>query len=466
MRLFDTIAFRLSVWFTGIFSVCSAVAFILFYYLAAHAVMGQTDQILLENSSKFSASIQRRGLMGARELAVLEAQAAGEKIVFYRLLYPSGEVFASSHMSYWKQISISQDAVSSLVQGGQSFFETIDLPSTGQKVRVLYSLVAGNVILQAGTAIDYTYLTAFRKVFLGVMGFIIVFSALSGWMLVSKALSNVRTITETAKDISGSNLEARVVSAGGRNELDTLVQTFNSMLDRIEALVKNIREMGDNVAHDLKSPVTKIRGFAELALVHDESLENYRNMAANTIEESDRLLEMINSMLLISRAEAGQAEFRFERLDLSELVKEACELFSPLAEDKQIRMVLNIKENIFVSGDRKMLQRAFANLLDNAIKYTPDKGRIDIFLYSENPDAVLEISDTGPGIPPELRQKIFERFYRIDSSRTDKGAGLGLSFVKAVIDQHQGSVKVVENFKADGSHGSGSVFKIRIPASV
>ncbi|MDA3792011.1 MAG: HAMP domain-containing protein, partial [Desulfobacula sp.] len=256
-KLFNTIAFKLTLWFTGIFTICSGFAFVLFYFLATQTIQAQVDQELMDNASKFSAVIHRNGLMGARELAVVEAQAAGEKLIFFRLLYPTGEVFASSHMSYWKQVNVSENTLQTLVLKKNPVFETILIPSTRKKIRILYSYVASNAILQTGIAMDSSikFLSAFKKVFIGAMGFIIIFSAVSGWLLIRKALSGVKTITGTAQNITGTSLEARVETTGNKDELDHLAITFNAMLDRIEELVKNIREMSDNIAHDLKSPI-------------------------------------------------------------------------------------------------------------------------------------------------------------------------------------------------------------------
>ena len=458
-KIFNTIAFRLTLWFTGIFTICSGVAFLLFYLLAIQTIETQTDQTLLDNASKFSASIQRNGLMGARELAVLEAQAAGEKVIFFRLLYPSGEVFASSHMFYWQQVHIHDHALKNLIITNNNIFETIIIPSTKQKARILYSFVASNVILQTGIAMDFQskFLSAFKKVFVAAMGFIVIFSAVSGWILISKALSNVKTITKTAQNITGLNLEARVTTTGNKNELDQLVITFNSMLDRIEELVKSIKEMSDNIAHDLKSPITRIRGFAELALVHEENMENYRAMASNTIEESDRLLDMINTMLVISRVEAGESEFEFETTDISVMIKNACELFAPLAEDKKIEFSQHIQEKILVFADMKMLQRAFSNLLDNAIKYTPEKGKITVSVVLQDHEVIIKMEDTGIGIDSDDFEKIFERFYRADASRTKQGTGLGLSLARTIVRQHKGDISVSKK------HDRGSVFTITLP---
>ncbi|NOX34107.1 MAG: HAMP domain-containing protein [Deltaproteobacteria bacterium] len=459
-KIFNTIAFRLALWFTGIFAICSGVVFVLFYLLATQTLKAQIDQELLDNASKFSAVINRNGLVGARELAVLEAQAAGEKVIFFRLVYPNGEVFASSHMSYWQKVHVSKNALKNLIIGNNNVFETIVIPSTGQKARILYSFVAANAILQTGIAMDsYTrFLSAFKHVFIGAMGFIIIFSVVAGWLLVRKALSGVKAITKTAQNITGNNLEARVTGTGKKDELDHLAITFNSMLDRIEELVKSIREMSDNIAHDLKSPITRIRGFAELALTHEENLEDYRGMASNTIEESDRLLDMINTMLVISRAEAGEGDFKFEKTDLSLMINEACDLFMPLAEDKNLEFKREIiKDPVYIIADIKMLQRVFSNLLDNAIKYTPENGRISVALSLNTRELTITIDDTGIGIEPECFEKIFERFYRAESSRTSSGTGLGLSLARTIVRQHKGDIIVKSR------QGRGSVFVITLP---
>lgn len=459
-HVFNTIVFRLTLWFTCIFAVCASFVFLMFYYLATQTIQNQIDQELADNASKFSAIIHTSGLMGARQLAVLEAQAAGEKLIFFRILYPNGEVFASSRMSYWKDIQVSKAAFEKLGPGNMNIFETIKVPATGQKARVLYSYVAANAILQTGVAMNVysKFLSAFRWVFISAMALIVVFSAVSGWLLVRGALSSVETITKTAQDITGSNLKTRVPGTGNKDELDHLAITFNSMLDRIEELVRSIREMSDNIAHDLKSPITRIRGFAELALVHEENIENYRLMASNTIEESDRLLDMINTMLMISKAEAGEAGLCYKRINLSKLIAEACDLFIPLAEDKHISFSNAIENGILIFADIRMLQRAFSNLIDNAIKYTPEHGNIRVAVFKEEPmAAVIRIEDTGIGIPPEFYEKIFERFYRIDSSRTTLGTGLGLSLAKSIVCQHKGEILV------SSVPGKGSVFEVRLP---
>jgi len=460
---FRTIAFRLTVWYAGIFSISSCVVFGLFYFLATQTIIDQIDQELMDKAGYFRTVIRRNGMVGAQNLAVIEAQAAGEKQIFFRLLYPTGEVFASSHMSYWKDVSIDDTSVDRLMQNRVPVFRTVRVKGHDQEARMMYTFVAHNVILHTGLAMDThsKFLSGFKKIFSISLGFVILFSGASGMFLSRQALSGMAAITHTANTINGSNLEQRVPESGNQDELDLLAVTFNRMLDRISVLVKSIREMSDNIAHDLKSPLTRIRGFAELALVQEDSdeIETYKAMAANTIEESDRLMDMINTMLVISRAEAGECQFDFAPVDLSQMLRDACDLFVPVAEDKGIEFTNAVTGGIEILADAPMLQRAFANLIDNALKYTPEKGLVHVVLdrVSDNQTVSIQVADTGPGIDPNSFDKIFERFFRAESSRTTPGTGLGLSLAKTIIEQHGGQVSV-ENRSAGGT-----LFSMRLP---
>ena len=168
------------------------------------------------------------------------------------------------------------------------------------------------------------------------------------------------------------------------DEIDQLALTFNQMLDRIQTLLTEIKEMSDNIAHDLRSPITRIRGIAEVTLTTAKSLNEYETMAASTIEECDRLLDMINTMLMISKTESGVDNFSCEEIDLTGLVREACELFEPMAEDKGVTLRCDVPERSLLAGDTRMIQRMLSNLLDNAIKYTPSGGSVTVSLEEDD----------------------------------------------------------------------------------
>jgi signal transduction histidine kinase len=243
------------------------------------------------------------------------------------------------------------------------------------------------------------------------------------------------------------------------DEIDLLAVTFNQMLDRIRNLVTGVRRMNDDIAHDLRSPLTRMRGLAEVTLTQEAREEAYTHLAASTIEECDRLLAMISTMLTISRTEDGVTAVERRPVDVSELVLKACDLFQTSAEDKNIVLSARVEERIVVNGDQSMLQRMVANLIDNAIRYTDPEGCIDVSLNTaEENQAILAVTDTGIGITLEDQALVFERFYRGDRSRSQEGAGLGLSLARAVARAHGGDIGLYS------TPGQGSTFTVRLPS--
>jgi signal transduction histidine kinase len=233
------------------------------------------------------------------------------------------------------------------------------------------------------------------------------------------------------------------------------------MLDRIQTLVTGIKEMSDNIAHDLKSPITRIRGISEVTLTTGASEKEYENMAASTIEECDRLLDMINTMLVISKTEAGVNKLDAKEMDIAAAVRDACELFQAPAEDKDLKFIFDVSSPLNVWGDQRLIQRMIANLLDNAIKYTSAGGTVKVAAHKQNNHSVLiTVNDTGIGISDQELPRIFERFYRCDPSRSKAGIGLGLSFARAVARAHGGDITVTSR------PDQGSTFTVTLPKLV
>ncbi|HET9233630.1 MAG TPA: HAMP domain-containing sensor histidine kinase, partial [Candidatus Eisenbacteria bacterium] len=274
------------------------------------------------------------------------------------------------------------------------------------------------------------------------------------WFLARRALRPVGELTRIAAEISEGALDRRVPVRSETDELGHLARTFNTMLDRIQALIAAMREMTDNMAHDLRSPLGRIRASSEMALGNGESKSN---LAASTIEECDRLMDMIDTTLDIAEAESGAARLKRDDVDLCALVLDAAELFRSSAEDQGILLTVHVPDRCLVRGDRHRLQRILANLIDNAIKYTPAEGRIDVRLLSAGNQVRLSIEDTGLGIPPEELPRIFQRFYRGDRSRGGNGNGLGLSLALAFARAHGGDIQV------QSTAGTGSTFTVVLP---
>lgn len=456
----NTLAFRLTLWYAGIFTVSSFIAFLLFYTLITSVIRERTDQELLSQVNRFSLLLRNEGIVAVENATVIEAQAAGVKKVFFRLLQLDGQVYSSTNVFYWQDIGVERAAIQGLLRGDASVFETIMIPNRKDKVRILYAMLSPTMILQVGQAMEsYSrFLDAFKGIFIVTMSFLIVIAAGVGWFMARRAVSGVEAVTRTARKISGGILQERVPIKGSGDEIDQLALTFNEMLDRIQILLAEIKEMGDNIAHDLRSPITRIRGGAEVTLATGKSLSEYENMAASTIEECDRLLDMINTMLMISKTESGLSSLSHEEIDISCLVRSACELFEPMAEDKGVSLSCNSREKSLISGDSRMIQRMLSNILDNALKYTLSGGSVEVSVADSGKDGVaISVKDTGIGISRSDLLHIFERFYRCDQSRSQAGTGLGLSLAMAIARAHGGDISV----KSSLNHGS--TFTIILP---
>ena len=461
INFLNTLSFRLTLWYAGIFTFSSCVAFLLFYMLITSFMRDQTDQELLGQVNRFSTLLATEGVEAVKSVALVEAKAAGEKKVFFRFLSLEGQVFSSSNMVYWKNIPVTEKAIRELLHSGRAVLETLTIRDRPDKIRILYAMINPNIILQVGLVMEsYSrFLAAFKGIFIITMSILILAAAGLGWFMARRAVSGVEAVTRTARKISGGTLEERVLIKGQGDEIDQLAQTFNQMLDRIQILVTEIKEMTDHIAHDLKSPLTRIRGHAEVTLTTAKSLTEYETMAADTIEECDRLLDMINTMLLISKTESGVDIISVEEVDLAVLVHEACELFLPTTEDKGVKLSCEVPERSLLKADTRMIQRLLSNLLDNAIKYTPSGGSVTVSIVEQEENLVLIVKDTGIGISSSDLPRIFERFYRCDQSRSLEGIGLGLSLARAIARAHGGDIMAVSE------PNEGSTFRVILPKS-
>jgi len=258
-------------------------------------------------------------------------------------------------------------------------------------------------------------------------------------------LGRLDRINRSSQAILEGDIGRRMPVGDAGDELDVLAAQLNRMLDRIELLMRGMREVADNVAHDMRSPLTRLRGRIELALMRPADADQGREVLRRTIEEIDRMLEVFNSLLTIAVAESGADRDRFTRFDLARVAQTALELYEPLAEEAGLRLELATPERLELDGDADLIGRALANLLENAVKYVPRGGHVRVEVERRGSTARLVVSDNGPGIPESDRKRVVERFARLDDSRTAPGSGLGLSLVRAVATLHEGRLTLEDN---------------------
>jgi signal transduction histidine kinase len=283
---------------------------------------------------------------------------------------------------------------------------------------------------------------------------IVIVLGLAGGLFVSRrVLRRVDAMTETTKSIMDGNLGGRLPVAGTGDELDRLAQNLNAMLERIEALMQGLKEVSDNIAHDLKTPLTRLRNRAEQALRGADNDAEYRTALEATIEESDGLIRTFNALLMIARAESGQARDDMNEFDAAEIAHDVGELYEPLAEEKGIALKVEADAPARLKGNRELISQALANLVDNAIKYTEPEtvkangaaSEIVVQALNSGDRILLTVADTGPGIPEADRGHVVERFVRLEQSRSQPGSGLGLSLASAVARLHGGELTLEDN---------------------
>ena len=454
-----TLAARLSVYYAGIFLFFFAAAFLFFYYFINATLVEQIDDDLEEDIVEFGLFYENEGL--SKVIAEIEREVASNEpnVLFLRLLDGGGNIVYSSDTGHWPALEQVGFVSGLLDEEGEPGFLDIQGQGDEHATRMVTGQLTPDLYLQIGETMEdkEEFMALLLNVFAATFLVVVMLSMLVGWFMARRALQGVEEVTHAAEDVAKGSLDREVTVKAQGEEIERLVGTFNVMVKKISALVSGMREMTDNIAHDMRSPLARIRSNSELTLYSAETVEDYRLSAAETLEECDRLLQMINTTLDVAEAEAGIAELDKEEVDLSSTVRDACDLFDPIAENREIELTPMVEADQHVWGNIQHLQRMLANLLDNALKYTPRKGQVSVALFSDDRSVSVSVRDTGVGISKEEQSHIFDRFFRCDQSRTQPGFGLGLSFSRAVARAHGGELSVYSE------PGNGSIFTVTLP---
>ncbi len=280
-----------------------------------------------------------------------------------------------------------------------------------------------------------------------ILGFVItlILGGVGGVVLSRRVMKRLESINTISREIIEGDLSRRIPLRHSGDEFDSLASNLNAMLDRIEELMDDVRRVSDSIAHDLRTPLARLRNRLELLRTEAERHNGDADLARQAMNDADGLLETFNALLRIARIETRQRREAFEKLNIGTLLHDVVELYEPLAEEKGQSLKLQIDDIVHLHGDRDLLFQAMANLLDNAIKYTPPQGRIQVTLEARDGRGRITLADSGPGIPEAERQQVFQRFYRLEKSRTSPGSGLGLSLVMAVAKIHGMTMKLEDN---------------------
>lgn len=298
------------------------------------------------------------------------------------------------------------------------------------------------------------------SIFIILIPIALALSIVGGWFLANKALKPVDVVTKTVQQITAQNLDKQIPSRDVNDEIGRLISTFNNMIVRLRSSFEEMRRFSSDASHELRTPLTIMRGELELALQNGRSEEEYRKILLSNLEEILRLSAIVENLLVIAKSDTGKQEIAFnEEVDLQDLMQDLYEDGEIIAEKKNIRIEMIKNEPAIVLGDATRLRQLMLNLIDNAIKYTPENGKVSLLLERVNGYAKLSVSDNGIGIPKEEQSRIFDRFYRVDKARSREhgGSGLGLSIAKMIAEQHKGRIEVESELH------KGSIFSVYLP---
>lgn len=456
VQLAHTTAFRLAMRYTGFVCLLAVVCFAIIYWVTITQLDAQIDAGLRAESVALTRLYGVKGIEGLRETitalsttkSLSESNTGDAGPRQYLLTNRDFRRLAGSLPGWPPGIPQKKTAWTTLSTPAPADQPELDAADHHFVMRSVAFVLPGGYHLLVGQSLNE--LIELRDTILiltlGAVVLVLIVGFFGGALVGHGVLRRLQDVTRTADTIMAGDLSQRIPEGYGGGEFDALAAKLNAMLARIEQLMKSTREVTENVAHDLRSPLTRLRGRAEMALMERGRGDPKRQRQAlrKVIDETDGVVATLNAILSIAQVEAGQRR-DWKPVDLVRVCRDAAELYEPLAEEKSLKFTADIDAASSITGNRQLVAQAVGNLVDNAIKYTPPGGYVTLGLSGGARGAVVTVADNGPGIPEALRDKALQRFVRLDASRTQPGNGLGLSLAKAVAEQHGALLRLEDN---------------------
>lgn len=453
-----SLAFKLAFTYSTLFTVAFVVVFSAIYYLLGHALSQNIRRDLLDDSVEIRRAYQKGNIEALKTYISGEVEGDGPANKLIRVIDLAGHVVLSSDPALWGRVPVPGKLD---VGGNGPVIRAFKIPARPDYQARAVTFLVGNYIVEEAIPIEWDtrLLARLRKAFgLGLLLTVLV-GIPSGWFMARRSSAQIRGIDRVARSIARSaDLSRRVPLKGTDDELDHLANTFNLMVERLERFLRELHDMMDNTAHDFKTPLTRIRAMAETGL-GTRNPEEIQGTLVQIMDECDRFLSLLNAVMDISQARTGTLSLKKDNVPLKNLLQDVVDLYSGVAQERGIRFNVTYprEENLVLFADKKRLSQAISNVLDNALKYSSSGDTVALWTRSGTGSTEICVADSGLGIPEEEIPRIFERFYRLDTSRSTSGRGIGLSLARAYVEAHRGTITV------KSEPGKGSTFCIMIP---
>jgi len=453
-RVSQALGLRLAAWYLGTFLASTLVIGGLTYGLLASLLESRDHDIIQSTMREYATRYQAGGLPALARAIEIEQRSGTREPLFIRLVGPFQDVLFYSLPEAWGAFDLTE-----LPGGPDAIWAQVRARDRNAVLEVATIALGGGTVLQVGKTSEarQQLLANFRRVLILGAGVALMIGVVGGVFLTRSTLKPLRDLRDAVRRILHTGqTDDRVPVYGTGDAVDELSLLFNAMLTRITTLIHGMRNALDHVAHDLRTPMTRLRVTAESALASNDAAK-YREALSDCLEESERVLSMLTTLMDISEAETGMMRLTLSQIELAKLAAELRDLYEDTAEAAGVQLHVDIPAGLIVDADRDRLRQALANLVDNAIKYTPRGGRVELTASSDQQAVQIRVADTGGGISESDLPRIFDRLYRGDQSRATRGLGLGLSLVRAYVEAQGGTVAVTS------APGKGSTFTITLP---
>ena len=438
-HLLRTQAFRIVLVYAVLFALSVTALLAFTYWNTRRTLDGQTDQIVEAEITGLAEQYQHLGLRGLAESVRNRTSHGGQSLY---LLTDALRRPVAGNLDSWPQ---TMTAAANVVEF--DYERPVDGKLETRRARGRMLPVTGGFVLLVAQDVHERFLTTrmFTTTLPWTVALILLLGLLGGALMSRNMLQRLDAINRTSGEIMAGDLTRRVPRTGSGDEFDTLAENLNRMLDRIERLMKGLREVTDSVAHDLRTPLNRLRNRLEESAARLSASGTQASEIERSIAETDQLIGTFNALLLIAETDAGTTRAAMTALDLQSVAADVVELYEPLADERGVKLTLVPSGDVAIEGNRSLIAQALANLVDNAIKYTPADGAVRISAHTGENSVELSVSDSGPGIPLEDRARVVDRFVRLEASRHSPGTGLGLSLVAAVAHFHNAELSLEDN---------------------